>query len=203
MRNDHAVIALRDSTGRQWPTFYRGRADSEEFPEITLQIELRDATRSNVTITYQGRTVQKPGQHSIRNARPTARGSLDLRGVVTATRGELGLAPPNSAEAREEIVIEWWAPARPAAGNAPAAPRAQRNQPAPTPVPAAPARPAAPATHAVDRNALRNWTDSQGRTIEARLIRTQDDQVTIQRADGQEFTIPRSTLSPADQNFLR
>lgn len=251
MRNDHSVIALRDSTGRQWPTFYRGRPvgestieaqgrgtftligesnrvqlrggtlnpmrvggseDRDDFPEITLQIELRDATRSNVTIEYQGRTVQKQGQHSIRNARPTARGSLDLRGVVTATRGELGLAPPNSPEAREDIVIEWWAPARPAGGNAPAPARGQRNQPAPAPArtaaaPAAttppPAAPSAPSAPAVDRNAMRTWTDTQGRSIEARMIRTQGDQVTIQRSDGQEFTIPIHTLSPADRNFLR
>ena len=49
----------------------------------------------------------------------------------------------------------------------------------------------------------RTFTDSRGRAVEARVVRADGDQVTIQRRDGKRFTVPVSTFSPADQDFLR
>ena len=50
--------------------------------------------------------------------------------------------------------------------------------------------------------APRTWTDRDGRTVEADLVRTEKDSVVIRRADGREFTLPRDRLSPADLAFL-
>lgn len=49
----------------------------------------------------------------------------------------------------------------------------------------------------------RTFTDSRGRTVEARVVRVDGDQVTIQRRDGKQFTVSIATFSSADQEFLR
>lgn len=49
----------------------------------------------------------------------------------------------------------------------------------------------------------RTWTDRDGRTVEADLIRADSGSVLIRRAaDGREFTLPLDRLSPADLAFL-
>ncbi len=49
----------------------------------------------------------------------------------------------------------------------------------------------------------RTWTDRDGRTVEAELVRADADSVVIRRVtDGREFTLPRDRLSPADLAFL-
>ena len=182
-----------------------GSADREDFPEISLGITFQDATRSRVVIEFDGRRVEKEGRHSIRNARPVARNSLDLRGLVTVTRGELGLAPAGSAAARDEIHIQWWAPARPLPGGSSAQPEQSRNQGGGNreSTSAQAALPPTPTEPEIDRSEMRTWTDTQGRTIEARLVRVEGENVTIRRADGQVFTIPVEILSEADREFLR
>ena len=49
----------------------------------------------------------------------------------------------------------------------------------------------------------RTFTDSRGRAVQARVLQVDGDQVTIQRRDGKQFTVPITTFSPADQEFLR
>jgi hypothetical protein len=49
----------------------------------------------------------------------------------------------------------------------------------------------------------RTFTDSQGRKLEAEVVAVQQGQVRIRRADGQEFTLPVTTFSAADQAFLQ
>lgn len=50
---------------------------------------------------------------------------------------------------------------------------------------------------------LRTWTDTQGRTIEARLLDTDTAKATIriERADGLQFTLPLARLSEEDRRF--
>lgn len=50
---------------------------------------------------------------------------------------------------------------------------------------------------------LRTWTNTAGQTLEARLINAADGSVTIERADGQEFTLSLSTLSSADGDYVK
>ena len=49
----------------------------------------------------------------------------------------------------------------------------------------------------------RQFTDNQGRTIEARVLHVQGDRVTIQRSDGRQFTVAISIFSEADQQYIR
>jgi outer membrane protein assembly factor BamB len=49
----------------------------------------------------------------------------------------------------------------------------------------------------------REFKDSRGRVIQARVLRQEGDSVTIERRDGKQFTVSISTLSEADQAFLR
>lgn len=57
---------------------------------------------------------------------------------------------------------------------------------------------------AADSHDFRQWTDTNGRTITARLIETIDtDSVKIERQDGQVFTVPLKTFSAADQAYVQ
>lgn len=50
---------------------------------------------------------------------------------------------------------------------------------------------------------MRTLTDKQGRSIQAEVVAVDGDTVTIQREDGQTFTLSLSTLSDNDQRALR
>ncbi|RBP47329.1 cytochrome c [Roseimicrobium gellanilyticum] len=64
---------------------------------------------------------------------------------------------------------------------------------APVAAPTAPAAPAAPAA------AMTTWTSADGRTIQAKKLRLEGENVILERADGQVFTLPISKLSPESQ----
>jgi hypothetical protein len=49
----------------------------------------------------------------------------------------------------------------------------------------------------------RIWTDLQGRAITATLLEVEGDQVVILRDDGMRFSIPLSTFSEADREYVR
>jgi len=49
----------------------------------------------------------------------------------------------------------------------------------------------------------RTFTDSRGRTVQARVLDVDGDKVTIERRDGKSFTLAISAFSQADQDFLR
>jgi hypothetical protein len=49
----------------------------------------------------------------------------------------------------------------------------------------------------------RTFTDKNGRSMEAEVVAKQGDQVRIKRADGQQFTVPATTFSPADQEYIK
>jgi outer membrane protein assembly factor BamB len=49
----------------------------------------------------------------------------------------------------------------------------------------------------------RKFTDSRGRSIQARALEVSGDQVTLQRSDGRRFTVAISAFSEADQVYLR
>jgi len=51
-------------------------------------------------------------------------------------------------------------------------------------------------------NPSRTWTNHEGRTITARLVDIDGDTVTIQRDDGQQFTVAVSSFSEADQRYV-
>lgn len=50
---------------------------------------------------------------------------------------------------------------------------------------------------------LQTLTDTQGRTIQAKVLKVVGDQVTIRRQDGLEATIPLSTLNSEDIEFCK
>jgi outer membrane protein assembly factor BamB len=54
-----------------------------------------------------------------------------------------------------------------------------------------------------ERGEYRQFTDSRNRVVQARVLRVSGDEVTIERRDGRQFTLPISTLSQADQDFIR
>ena len=49
---------------------------------------------------------------------------------------------------------------------------------------------------------LRIFTNKAGRKIEARIVSSEGDKVTIARKDGKSFNISISSLSEADQNYI-
>ena len=55
---------------------------------------------------------------------------------------------------------------------------------------------------APEPRAFRTFTDKQGRTIEARLVAANAQELKIQRQDGQFYVISRATLSSSDQQWL-
>ncbi|MCC5849187.1 MAG: hypothetical protein JJU29_13960 [Verrucomicrobia bacterium] len=151
MNRDHSVLALRDTTAKKWPKFYRahpkgeglvdaqgrgkftllgtsdrvqvrggahqdkrlgGTHGSDEYPDLEIQVTLTGNATANAVVSYQGRTLELNGPISIRDSRPSGRG-INLRGVFTTTKGALGLDDdPDNRD--DEILIEFWAPGRPA-----------------------------------------------------------------------------------------
>jgi len=55
--------------------------------------------------------------------------------------------------------------------------------------------------HAIEP--VRTWTASDGRTLEARMLSSQADTVTIMNTTGQTFVIPFSKLSEADVAYIK
>jgi hypothetical protein len=56
---------------------------------------------------------------------------------------------------------------------------------------------------AADLQEFRKWTDTNGRTISARLVALADaSSVKIERADGHVFVVPLKTFSAADQAYV-
>lgn len=49
---------------------------------------------------------------------------------------------------------------------------------------------------------MRSFKDAKGRVIEAEIVFTVNDMVTIKRRDGKKFTVPISTFSESDQTFI-
>lgn len=50
---------------------------------------------------------------------------------------------------------------------------------------------------------LREWTNTEGRTIQAELQKVEDDQATLRLDNGRVYTIDLATLSQADQDYVR
>jgi len=60
--------------------------------------------------------------------------------------------------------------------------------------------------HAAPVNAqeTRTWTDQSGKfSIQATMVRQQDDKVVLRKSDGNEVSVPISMLSSGDQDFLK
>lgn len=51
--------------------------------------------------------------------------------------------------------------------------------------------------------AAREWTNRDGRTISADLVKVAGDQVTLRKEDGRQYTVPITSLSDADQAHLK
>lgn len=50
---------------------------------------------------------------------------------------------------------------------------------------------------------MRTWTSSDGRTLEARMLSSQKDSVTLMTTRGQTFIIPFTKLSEADVGYVK
>ncbi|MFM2165633.1 MAG: hypothetical protein RIS79_4 [Verrucomicrobiota bacterium] len=59
------------------------------------------------------------------------------------------------------------------------------------------------ATSALAQGALRTWTSTDGRKIEAAFVSTTVDAVKIRMANGSTFDVPLARLSPEDQAFVK
>lgn len=62
---------------------------------------------------------------------------------------------------------------------------------------------AIPLLAAAQESALRPWKDAQGRVIQAAIVSTTADSVTLRMADGKEHQIPLARLSAEDQAFVK
>ena len=51
--------------------------------------------------------------------------------------------------------------------------------------------------------ALRTWTSSDGRTLEAGFVSATDSAVTVRRSDGRRFDLPLAQISEADQAWVK
>ncbi|MCC5843866.1 MAG: hypothetical protein JJU05_06400 [Verrucomicrobia bacterium] len=169
------------------------------YPTLEIHIELTGNKTAKGTILFQDRRLERNGPVHIRNSRPSGSG-INLSGQFQATKGELGISE-SPADANDVIHIGWWAPGRPAPSGASVnAPAARGSQTAGRP---SRARPSGAQQAAPSQQALRTWTSADGRTIDARMLHADANQVTIQRDDGMQFSIPLTSLSQADQDWVR
>lgn len=84
---------------------------AQPYSDLEIQIQVTSRNTVNAVITYNGRRLERQGPMAMRPSRPTGQG-IQLQGHFTATKAELGLAT-SAEDARDEIVIGWWVPARP------------------------------------------------------------------------------------------
>lgn len=156
-----------------------------------------------------------------------AMGKAYPRLVITDSTGEKLLGQMTSTEliAADEKIMKTFSrqmedynkdpskvPATAAAPAAPAAPGAPAAPAAPAATPGAPASPAPAATGAAPAVAAgpvaikdakpENWTNAQGRTIQATLLEVSGDQAKLLLANGQKVDIGVATLSPASQKRI-
>ncbi len=54
----------------------------------------------------------------------------------------------------------------------------------------------------IEERTERFWTDNEGREILARMLRGSEGEVTIERYDGREFSVPLERLSPGDREYV-
>lgn len=50
---------------------------------------------------------------------------------------------------------------------------------------------------------LREFTDTEGRSIKARLMKVEDGNARIKREDGRSFTLPKERFSPRDRKYIK
>lgn len=168
------------------------------YPDIEIHIQLTSNKTARGMIVFQGRRLERTGPVRIRNSRPTGSG-INLSGQFEATKAELGLSE-SPADANDVIHIGWWAPGRPApSGASVTGGSSSQAQPAGRPPRGRQAAAMTPSA----QQALRTWTSNDGRTIEARMLSANAAQVTIQRADGMQFTLPLDRLSQTDKDWVR
>lgn len=55
--------------------------------------------------------------------------------------------------------------------------------------------------HASEAGGFREWTDNQGRKVEARLVAQDDERVTLEMRDGRQLPFPMERLSPGDRKL--
>lgn len=50
---------------------------------------------------------------------------------------------------------------------------------------------------------IRTWTDTQGRSMEAKFLRVDGDKVSFQKPDGMRYGFPLAQLSQADKDYIK
>ena len=125
--------------------------------------------------------------------------------------GHITLAPEGVTKTKvvEKIVVQPTTAAAPVQQSAPPAPSqvaASNNSPVNEPAIAVETEPERPEITEADmaeraKNTIQTLTDSQGRSIQAKILDVTADSVKIERTDGLETTIPFSMLSETDVEF--
>lgn len=121
-------------------------------------------------------------------------GSSFFKSFILPTDEDDHMPPPKQAQppkASIDIVKAWIAEGASFDGgkSTPATPATSSVSAAPSPAPGG--------------AALQTWTSVDGRSIQAKFVRMEGENVVIQRNDGQTFTLPLIKLSPASQELAK
>ncbi len=121
-------------------------------------------------------------------------GSSLFKSFILPPDDEDHMPPPKQAQPPKssiDIVKAWIAEGASLDGG--------KSAPTTTTTPAVPAVPSPAPGGAI----LQTWTSVDGRSIQAKFVRMEGDDVVIQRNDGQTFTLPLSKLSPESQELAK
>ena len=177
-----------------------GDGETEGYPNLKMEITLTDRTNARGVIHYQGQRLEKTGAYSIRNSSPTGKG-INMSGYFSATKGELNLSE-SPRDINDEILIGWWAPARPAPkellGGAADA------QPTPPSVTKTSKKKSQTktASSANETQGPRKWKNQEGQSTEASLEGVTAAGVELKLVSGQIAVVPLETLSETDQRHI-
>lgn len=195
--NDRVQLGEEGSTGQSRRL---GGSDggAREYPTLEVEITLLSNQEATGKISFNGHTVTSTGPVGIRSSRPSGQG-IQLQGNFRITKGDLGLND-EANEASEELILEWWAPGRPAPDNVQEDVRA----PAPDRPPERPTNstPATTPTPSSEEFALRTWTNQAGQEVEATYRDFTNHRVTLELANGQEAQVAWQDLSADDQAYV-
>ncbi len=115
-RGEFTLVGKSDDVemgGTERDRWLGGRdGDGQSFPDIEVKVTFTGPDDARADVSCNGQTVRLEGEIAIRESRPTGSG-VNVHGLFKATKGDLGIAD-GWAESAEEVLIQFWAPARPA-----------------------------------------------------------------------------------------
>ncbi|MCH8474995.1 MAG: hypothetical protein LAT55_07180 [Opitutales bacterium] len=203
LRGEHDRVQLRGQGDHIHSMRLGGHnvAETDEYPTLELEITFHSQTEAQGVIRYQGNEISVQGPSGFRESSPVGRG-IQMSGHFRTTKGDLGLAEDPS-ENEEEIIIQWWAPGRPAPDDVQEGAQApSRDDSSPANDDTEDTEQARTTTTSSALASARTWTNQEGQEVRATFTGIENSSVVLVMENNREARVPLSNLSEEDRNLI-